>query len=62
MSPTVLADPLGAGTLATAVADMQALITGTYVPVLIGAILFGVALAVGFRWLRRSVSTVGRGR
>lgn len=62
MSPTVLVDPLGTDTLSNAVGDMQTLLTGTYVPVLIGAILFGVAMGVGFRWLRRSVATVGRGK
>lgn len=57
-----LADPLGTGTLAGAVTDVQGLITGTYAPVMIGAILFGVALGIGFRWVRRATRTAGAGK
>lgn len=54
-----MTDPLGAGGLADAVGDIQGLITGTYAPVMVGAILFGVGLGIAFRWLRRATRTVG---
>jgi len=57
-----LADPLGANTLSGAVTDVQGLITGTYAPVMVGAILFGVALGIGFRWIRRATRTAGAGK
>jgi len=57
-----LADPLGAGTLSGAVTDVQGLITGTYAPVMVGAIFFGVALGIGFRWIRRAIRTAGAGK
>lgn len=58
----VLTDPLGAGILSGAVSDVQTLITGTYAPVMVGAILFGVALGIGFRWIRRATKTAGAGK
>ena len=57
-----LADPLGTDTLSGAVTDVQGLITGTYAPVMVGAILFGVALGIGFRWIRRATRTAGSGK
>lgn len=54
-----MTDPLGPGTLATAVTDVQGLLTGTYAPVMVGAIVFGAGLGIAFRWLRRGVRTAG---
>jgi hypothetical protein len=54
-----MTDPLGAGTLAGAVDDVQGLVTGTYVPVMIGAIIFGVGLRIAFRWVRRAATKAG---
>jgi len=62
MTPEQFVDPLGAGTLSGAVTDVQGLITGTYAPVMVGAILFGVALGIGFRWIRRATRTAGAGK
>ena len=59
-------DPDGAGVLPStfgdSVTDIQGLITGTYAPVMVGAILFGVALGIGFRWIRRATRTAGAGK
>jgi len=57
-----MADPLGTGVLAGAVDDVTTLISGTYAPVMVGAILFGVALGIGFRWIRRATRTAGAGK
>lgn len=57
-----MTDPLGSGGLSGALTDVTDLLTGSYVPVMITAILFGVVLAIGFRWLRRVTSVAGRGR
>jgi hypothetical protein len=59
MLPSQLADPLGPGVLASAVSDIQGLVTGTYAPVMVGAILFGTALSIAFRWIRRATRTAG---
>jgi hypothetical protein len=59
MFPNQLADPLGPGVLAGAVSDIQGLVTGTYTPVMVGAILFGTALGIAFRWIRRATRTAG---
>lgn len=53
-----MSDPLdGAG--ATAVSDAQGLVTGTYVPLLVGAVVFGVVLRIGFRWLTKATRKAG---
>lgn len=57
-----LADPLGSGVLSGAVTQITGLISGTYAPVMVGAILFGVALSIGFRWIRRATRTAGAGK
>jgi len=61
-----LADPfvdgLGGSNFGGYVTDVQGLITGTYAPVMVGAILFGVALGIGFRWIRRATRTAGAGK
>jgi len=54
-----MTDPLGTGTLAGAVDDVQALVTTTYVPIMVGAIIFGVALRVAFKWLGKASRRVG---
>ena len=54
-----MSDPLGAGTLSGAVDDVQGLVTTTYVPVMVGAILFGVGLRIAFRWVRRAGAKAG---
>jgi len=59
MFPEQLADPLGAGTIAGALTDLQGLITTTYVPLLVGAVVFGTAIGIGIRWLRRGLRTSG---
>lgn len=53
-----MTDPLGTADT-DAVSDAQALVTANYVPLLIGAIVFGVVLRIGFKWLRRAVRTAG---
>lgn len=53
-----MSDPLG-GAATTAVADAQGLVTGTYVPLLIGAVLFGVVLRIGFKWFRKATTKAG---
>jgi len=53
-----LSDPLN-GAAATGVADAQGLVTSDYVPVLVGATVFGIVLTIGFRWLRTSVRSAG---
>jgi len=53
-----MSDPLG-GAAAAGVTDAQGLVTSDYVPVLVGATVFGVVLTIGFRWLRRSVGAAG---
>lgn len=55
-------DPLGTDTMSGAVTDAQGLITGTYAPVMVGAIIFGVTLGIAFRWLRRGIRTAGAGK
>lgn len=50
---TVLTDPLGTDTLSNAITDVQGLVTGTYMPLYVGAVIFGVALSIGIRWLRK---------
>lgn len=53
-----MSDPLG-GAAGTAIGDAQDLVKGTYVPLLIGATLFGIVLRIGFKWFRKSVSKAG---
>jgi hypothetical protein len=57
-----MTDPLGSGVLQGAVDDVQGLVTGTYAPVMVGAIIFGVGLGIAFRWIRKSTRTVGSAR
>lgn len=54
-----MTDPLGSGTLSGALTDITGLVTGTYVPVMVAAVLFGVGLGIAFRWLRRATRTAG---
>lgn len=53
-----MSDPLD-GELAYAVSDVQSLITTTYAPIMVGAIIFGVGLSIAFRWLRRATRKAG---
>lgn len=53
-----MSDPLD-GAAADAVGDAQALVTADYVPLLIGAVLFGIVLRIGFKWFRKSVRAAG---
>lgn len=53
-----MSDPLG-GAADGAVSDAQALVTTEYVPLLVGAVIFGVVLRIGFKWLRRSARAAG---
>lgn len=53
-----MSDPLG-GAAAQAITDAQGLVTGTYVPLLVGATLFGIVLRIGFRWFRKATSKAG---
>lgn len=53
-----MSDPLG-GAQGTAISDAQGLVTGTYVPLLVGAVVFGIVLRIGFKWLRKSVAKAG---
>lgn len=57
-----MTDPLGAGGLSDAVTDITGLISGTYAPVMVTAILFGVGLGIAFRWVRRATRTAGSAR
>lgn len=57
-----MTDPLGSGTLSDAVSDLQGLVTGTYVPVYITAMLAAIAIGVGLRWLNRGAKRVGSGK
>jgi len=54
-----MSDPLGAGGLSGAVDDAQGLVTTSYVPVMIGAIVFGVVIRIGFKWLRKATRAAG---
>lgn len=56
--PTPMADPLG-GAAGTAVGDAKDLVTGTYVPLLVGAVLFGIVLRIGFKWFRKATRAAG---
>lgn len=53
-----MSDPLG-GAATDAVADAQGLVTTTYVPLLVGAVLFGVVLRIGFKWFRKATTKAG---
>lgn len=57
-----MTDPLGSGTLSGALDDITGLVTGTYAPVMVAAVLFGVGLGIAFRWLRRATRTAGSAR
>lgn len=52
-------DPLD-GALATSATGAQAWVTTYGVPVMAAAILFGALIGIGFRWLRRIITTSGR--
>lgn len=57
-----MSDPLG-GAATSAVADAKGLVTGTYVPLYVGAVLFGIVLSIGLAWFRKSTRAAGgRGR
>lgn len=53
-----MSDPLD-GAAAEAVGDAKDLVTGTYVPLLIGAVLFGIVLRIGFKWFRKATRAAG---
>jgi len=53
-----MSDPLG-GAASGAVSDAQGLVTGTYVPLLVGAVIFGIVLRIGFKWLRKAATKAG---
>lgn len=53
-----MSDPLG-GAAAGAIDDAQGLVTTTYVPLLVGATLFGIVLRIGFKWFRKSTRAAG---
>lgn len=53
-----MSDPLD-GAAADGIADAQALVTSDYVPLLVGALLFGIVLRIGFKWFRKSVRAAG---
>lgn len=57
-----MTDPLGSGTMSDAVSDVQTLVTGTYLPIYIGAALSAIAIGVGLRWLFRGVRRIGNGK
>lgn len=51
-----MTDPLGSGVLADGVADMKGLVTGSYIPVYITALLAAAAISTGLVWFGRGVS------
>jgi len=55
-----MTDPLGSGVYSGALTDVQTLVTTSYVPGLITAILAAVAIGIGLTWLRRGVCTFKR--
>lgn len=57
-----MTDPLGSGVLQGAVDDMQGLVTTTYLPIYIGAMLAAIAIGVGLRWLNRGAKRIGAGK
>jgi len=54
-----MSDPLGTGGLSGAFDDAKGLVQTSYVPVMISAILFGVVLRIGFKWLTRVTRRAG---
>lgn len=55
-----MTDPLGSGGMSGAVDDLQGLVTGTYVPVILGVIVTVTAIGVGFAWLRKGLRSFKR--
>lgn len=55
-----MSDPLGAGVAQGAVTDLGGLATGSYVPVLVGAIVLSTGIGVGLAWMRRGLKTFKR--
>lgn len=53
-----MSDPLD-GAATDAVADAQGLVTSEYVPLLVGAVLFGIVLRIGFKWFRKATRAAG---
>lgn len=53
-----MSDPLG-GAQNAALADAKELVTETYVPWLLGAVVFGALVRIGFKWFRRGVKAAG---
>lgn len=50
-----MTDPLGVGIFDGALTDMQGLVTTSYVPGLVTAIVAAVAIGVGLSWLSRGL-------
>lgn len=48
-----MSDPL-AGAATDAVSDAQTVVTSTYVPLLLGALLFAIVLRIAMNWMRRA--------
>lgn len=51
-----MTDPLGSGVLEGAIDDVKGLVAGTYVPLLIGAILATAAIGIAIAWFTRGVN------
>ncbi len=50
-----MTDPLGAGTFTGALQDLQSLVTTSYVPGYVTAIVAATAIGVGLAWLSRGL-------
>lgn len=55
-----MSDPLGAGTFTDAVSDLQGLVTTSYVPGYVTALVAAVAIGVGLAWLGRGLARFKR--
>lgn len=55
-----MTDPLGSGVYDGAISDVSTLVTGSYVPGIVLAIVTAVGIGIGFAWLRRGIRSFKR--
>lgn len=55
-----LTDPLGSGVYTGALDDVESLVTTSYVPGLVAAVIAAVAIGIGITWLRRGIRSFKR--